>query len=190
MGVSRADNSVKNWPKNLPISNPKPDLHNINAHTVWWKSIDVYSSYHLETKIWACLGQITPSKIDEICPLAIPNQISTISMPTPSLVKIHWCLLKLSSGNEKWTNGRTTDGQTDRLTEDQRETIIPCHYCVAGYNKNAWYFTSLSTLLKSYWDDGRVRMKGSVRWRAIQSSEFCRQLDLNWGHLVIRSPKR
>ena len=32
MGVSRADNSVKIWP-NLPISNPKPDLHYINAHT-------------------------------------------------------------------------------------------------------------------------------------------------------------
>ena len=30
MGVSRADNSVKSW-RNLPISNPKPDLHNINA---------------------------------------------------------------------------------------------------------------------------------------------------------------
>ena len=33
-------------------------------------------------------------------PLAIPNQISIISMHIPSLVKIHWCLLKLSSGNE------------------------------------------------------------------------------------------
>ena len=32
MGVSGADNSVKIW-RNLPISNPKPDLHNINAHT-------------------------------------------------------------------------------------------------------------------------------------------------------------
>ena len=32
MGVSRADNSVKNW-RNLPISNPKPYLQNINAHT-------------------------------------------------------------------------------------------------------------------------------------------------------------
>ena len=32
MGMSRADNSVKIW-QNLPISNPKPDLHNINAHT-------------------------------------------------------------------------------------------------------------------------------------------------------------
>ena len=32
MGVSWADNIVKIW-QNLPISNPKPDLHNINAHT-------------------------------------------------------------------------------------------------------------------------------------------------------------
>ena len=32
MGVLWADNSVKNW-RNLPISNPKPDLHNINEYT-------------------------------------------------------------------------------------------------------------------------------------------------------------
>ena len=32
MGASLADNSVKIW-WNLPISNLKPDLHNINAHT-------------------------------------------------------------------------------------------------------------------------------------------------------------
>ena len=32
MDVSRADNSVKHL-RNLSISNPKPDLHNINAHT-------------------------------------------------------------------------------------------------------------------------------------------------------------
>ena len=31
MGVSQADNSVKIW-RNLPITNLKPDLHNINAH--------------------------------------------------------------------------------------------------------------------------------------------------------------
>ena len=38
----------------------------------------------------------------------------------------------------------------------------------------AWYFTSLSTLFKSYRDDGRVIMKGSVEWIAIQSwAEFC-----------------
>ena len=32
MDVSRADNSVK-IERNLPISNPKPDIYNINAHT-------------------------------------------------------------------------------------------------------------------------------------------------------------
>ena len=36
----------------------------------------------------------------EICPLAIPNQISLISKYTASLVKIPCYLLKLSSGNE------------------------------------------------------------------------------------------
>ena len=39
-------------------------------------------------------------KIDEICPLAIPNQISLMSMHIASLVKIPCYLLKLSSGNE------------------------------------------------------------------------------------------
>ena len=30
---------------------------------------------------------------------------------------------------------RTTDGWMDGQTDDQLETIIPCHYCVAGYKK-------------------------------------------------------
>ena len=79
------------------------------------------------------LGQITPSKIDEICPLAIPNQISTISMRIPSLVKIHSCLLiirKTKKRKDGWTYG-----QMGGLTDDQCETIIPRHYYVAGYKK-------------------------------------------------------
>ena len=32
MAVSRADNSVKIW-RNLPISNPKPELLNVNANS-------------------------------------------------------------------------------------------------------------------------------------------------------------
>ena len=32
MGMSPADNSIKNW-QNLPISNPKLDVHDINGHT-------------------------------------------------------------------------------------------------------------------------------------------------------------
>ena len=31
MGMSQADNSVKIW-RNLPFSNPKPDLLNVNAY--------------------------------------------------------------------------------------------------------------------------------------------------------------
>ena len=31
-----------------------------------------------------------------------------------------------------WTDGRT-DRRMDGLTDDQRETIIPRHYCVAWY---------------------------------------------------------
>ena len=120
------------------MSNPKPDIYNINAYTKygenplifthaivrkqkygvwradnscqklrkfahkqsqarsqqyqckcqgWWKSIDIYSSYRLETKIQMCGG---------------------------------------------WTFGRA-DGRTDGHTEVQREAIIPRHYCVAGY---------------------------------------------------------
>ena len=32
-------------------------------------------------------------------------------------------------------DGRATDGQIDGHKDDQRETIIPRHYCVAGYKK-------------------------------------------------------
>ena len=52
-------------------------------------------------KIWTCPRQITLTKIYEICLSAISKQISTISMHTPSLVKNHWYLLKLTSRNEK-----------------------------------------------------------------------------------------
>ena len=84
-------NSVKLW-RNLPISNPKPDLHNISAHTKFGENRLMLTQVIIrETKIWACLGQITPSKLDENCPLAIPNQISTISMHIPSFVKTNWC---------------------------------------------------------------------------------------------------
>ena len=42
--------SDKNW-RNLPISNPKTDLHNINAYSNFGKNhVDIYSSYHLDTK--------------------------------------------------------------------------------------------------------------------------------------------
>ena len=97
---------------------------------------------------------ITPSKFDEICPLAIPNQISKISMHIPSLVKILWCLLKLSSGNEKRTDGRIgrlMDGPTDWHMDVQSETIIPGHYCVAGYEMIRHHITCGISLDKDIW---------------------------------------
>ena len=66
----QVDNSVKHW-RNLPITNQTPDLPSYQCmYKVWLKSLDIYSSYRLETKIWAWLGQITLSKFNEICPLA------------------------------------------------------------------------------------------------------------------------
>ena len=49
MGVSRADNSVKIW-RNLPISNPKPDLHDINAQNKFGENPLMFTRYHPETK--------------------------------------------------------------------------------------------------------------------------------------------
>ena len=48
--------TVKQW-RNLPISYPKPDLLNINACTVWLKSLDIYSSYCPETKFGHVSGR-------------------------------------------------------------------------------------------------------------------------------------
>ena len=81
MGVSRADNSVKNW-QNLPISNPKPELTNINAHTKFGEN-----------------------------PL----------MFTQVIIR------------KRKTDGQMDNRQTDGLNDDQPETILPHHYCVAGY---------------------------------------------------------
>ena len=62
----------------------------------WWK----IKTLKYNTQPLSCHGQVTLSNIREICPLAIPNQISFISMHVPSLVKIPRHLLKLLSRNE------------------------------------------------------------------------------------------
>ena len=68
--MSWADNSV-NHSRNLHISNPR-SMHVPSLVKIPWH----YSSYRPEMK-WECLGQITPWKWDEICPLAIQKQTST-----------------------------------------------------------------------------------------------------------------
>ena len=80
---------------------------------IWWKSIEIYSSYCPESKIQMYCGQRTLSKMD-VCLIAIPKQISTISMHVPSLVKIHWHLLTLSSINEN-TNVSWADNSVKNL---------------------------------------------------------------------------
>ena len=95
-------------------------------YKAWWKSIDIYWIHHPEMKIRTCRGQITLSNVDEICPLAIPYQIPTISIHTPSLVKLYCYLLKLSSGNEntdRWTDEQQTDEPTNRYI---------CGYAICG----------------------------------------------------------
>ena len=82
------------------LSNAKAD-HNINAHIKFGENpLRLYSSHCPESKIWMSCGKITPSKKDEILPLAIPKQMSTISMRTPSLAKIHCYLVNVSSRNK------------------------------------------------------------------------------------------
>ena len=42
--VLGADNTIKNW-RNLPIGNPKPDLHNINAHIKFGENPLTFTRY-------------------------------------------------------------------------------------------------------------------------------------------------
>ena len=49
MGASKADNSIKIW-QNLPISNPKPDLHNINAHTEFGENPFMFTQVIIRNK--------------------------------------------------------------------------------------------------------------------------------------------
>ena len=59
MGVSRADNCIKMW-WNLLISNPKPDLHNINAHIKFGENPMMFTqviTWKLNTDGWMDVGQ-------------------------------------------------------------------------------------------------------------------------------------
>ena len=148
MDVLLADNSVKNrW--NPAISNPKADVHNINAHTKFGENPLIFTKVIPEMKILIYPGQITLSKIDKICLSAILKQISIISMHTPSLVKIYWYLLKLSSGNENmdlsWAD-MSTLSKIDKicpLTIRNQISTISTH--TLSWVKIHWYFFKLSS---------------------------------------------
>ena len=71
--------TVKNR-QNLQINNPKADVHKINAHSKFGENPLLFNQaiVRKRKKKLTFRGQITQTKIDEICPLAIQNQISTI----------------------------------------------------------------------------------------------------------------
>ena len=86
--------------------------------------------------------QVTVSYIDEICPLAIPDQIYTISMHIPSLVKIYWYLLMSSSTNENMDSGRQiTLSKIDEISPlaiPNQISTISMH--IPSLEKIHWYF--------------------------------------------------
>ena len=69
---------------------------------------------------------------ENICPLAIQNQTSTISMQVSSLVKMHWYLLLII---RKWKYRQMDCWLTYNRWTDGRPTLNPCHYRVVGYKK-------------------------------------------------------
>ena len=154
------------------------------TYQIWWKTIEIYSSYCPGSKIWMYCGQITQSKIENLPISNLKADLHNINaMHIPSLMKNHWYILKLSSRNENMDMLRTDncqkltkfahqqsqtrssqyqcthqvwwkstdiyssyhlemkiqtdlyqmDGWTDRHTDSQRDTIIPRHYHEAGY---------------------------------------------------------
>ena len=114
--MSRAYNSVKNW-QNLPISNPKPDLYNINPNTKFGENPLTFTSVIIRKWNFGHIAGRQMSKIDKICLLTIPNQISIISTDG-------WM--------DRNMDGQM-DGQTDRHRDSQHDIIIPHHFCVVGY---------------------------------------------------------
>ena len=131
MDVSRADNSVKIW-WNLPISNPKPDLFNVNAYN----KFDENPLLYVFTQVIIRKRDMGMSQADN----SVKNWWNLpISNPKPDLHNIN---AKFGENPLMFTQviiwKRKTDGwtdvrQTDGLTDNQGETIIPRHNCVAGY---------------------------------------------------------
>ena len=97
----------------------------LSTQFFWSGLVHLWTSTHpllLEIKTWnndtpplSCCGQIP-------CHLAIQNLIPSISMHIPSLVKIHWHLLKLSSRNKKTVSAL----QTGMYLEKKKKTKIAC----------------------------------------------------------------
>ena len=148
--------------------------HDQCTYQVCWKSIAIYL-LSSKMKIWMCGGQITLSKI---CPLAIPNQISTILMYMPSFLKIHCYLLKLSSKMKiQMCGGQITlseigkictlaiPNQTSTISMHIQSLVIIIH----------WYLLKLSSGNKVWMD----RLLTLLLPQAIITG-FCKQHRSRW----------
>ena len=114
MGMYRADNSVKIW-RNLPITNPKPDLFNVNAYS----------------KLSSGNENMGVSRADN----SVKNWRNLpISNPKPYIHNIN-AHTKFGENPLMFTQviiwKLKTDGWMDRRMD--RHTDI--HYCVVGYKK-------------------------------------------------------
>ena len=157
-------------------------MHTPSLVKIHWHLLKLSS----ENEIRIYQGQITLQKNDEICPLKIPNQISTISMHIPSLVKIYWHLFKLSSGDENTdgrTNDRRTDGQTDEHTDSQRDTIIPRYYCL----RQRYYIPWFSPKASWFWRR-RILSVFTIYRHGSHLVQWCETIWTNWQYPFDRRP--
>ena len=117
------------------------------TYLVWWKSTESYSSYCPETKIQMCCGQITQSTIDKICPLAIPKQISTISMHISSLVKIIDTYKSYRTKMKiQMCHGQTTLPKIDKICPSAiANQIFTISMHIPSLVKNHWHLLKLSS---------------------------------------------
>ena len=56
MGVSRADNSVNIWRKPITISNPKPDLINVNAYSKLGENPLLFTQVIVRKQKYGCVS--------------------------------------------------------------------------------------------------------------------------------------
>ena len=91
-----SDKYVKNW-QNLTISNPKPDLYNVNAHTKFGEDSFYIQSYQLEKKKYGCSENKAGNTVKNWWNLPNSNPKTDLDnnhVHTLSLVKIRWHLLE------------------------------------------------------------------------------------------------
>ena len=93
------DNFVKTW-RNVPNSNPKPDLKNISAHIKFGENSLRFTQVIVLRRKYGCvMGKYLCQSWQNLSIGNPKSDVYNINAHS-KLVKFHWDLLKLSSGNE------------------------------------------------------------------------------------------